>query len=261
MTVTSSFQVFRERMINNGSLKKPIKKRINDKIITYDPNNKKLSYQMVLCLGLLPDEVEYDISKMLHMDKMKNDVLQIHYEPQWGGYEDYQFNVMQLCDKEMMENSNERHIRNIPHTCRDATIFLRHRCQCNHKNGKRCGRRVDENMYQDPNSQFFNYPAVNKRFRTLPDNSYRETNYRNVFPEIDENILEDYKQYFRMCKKHRTEWSRSNTSHRHEMIRQQLENMGYRINKHDYLVRNSYPFRPYRHLRKRVLTLPPDIVG
>mgnify|MGYP003136104488 CR=1 FL=1 len=238
MTLTTSFEVFRQRMIDNGSLKKTIQKRTHDKIITYDPNTNKLSYQMILCLGLLPNELVDDkliepIYKYNHMKVMKNDILEIpndywgqcHFDGNGTKLEvpipvviNTQLNV--LKDK-MFDKCSYKHLTNVTNFNKLSLLkfpeskFVRendviYTCHCNHKNGKQCLRKSKE--YDE---------CVERRMSSLYDTTYRQ------FPGV----------HLRMCKKHKKEWNENPLSHKKQMIQNQLDNLGFRINDYGYLLR------------------------
>jgi hypothetical protein len=240
MTVTTSFEVFRQRMIDNGSLKKTIEKRTHDKIITYDPNTNKLSYQMILCLGLLPNELVDDkliepIYKYNHMKVMKNDILEIpkdrrvecHFDPYDDRVEldvpipvliDTQLNV--LKDK-MFDKCSYKHLTNVSNFKKLSLLkfpeskFVRQNdvistCHCNHKNGNQCLRHSKE--YDED---------VEERMSSLYNIKY------GGFPGV----------HLRMCRKHLKEWNENPLSHKEQMIQNQLDNLGFRINDYGYLLR------------------------
>ena len=238
MTLTTSFEVFRQRMIDNGSLKKTIQKRTHDKIITYDPNTNKLSYQMILCLGLLPNELVDDkliepIYKYNHMKVMKNDILEIPKDRWVDRYYtldsltqlevpirvllDTQLNV--LKDK-MYDKCSYKHLTNVNHNTKFCNNLLSrpdkrgerimYSCHCNHKNGNQCVRYSNETDRE-----------VRQRMNSLYNISYRE------LPGV----------HLRMCKKHLKEWNENPLSHKKQMIQNQLDNLGFRINDYGYLLR------------------------
>jgi len=238
MPVTTSWKVFNQRLIDNGSLKKSIQKRTHDKIITYDPNTNKLSYQMILCLGLLPDELVDEkliepIYKYNHMKVMKNDILEIPKD-RWGhcyytwDYKtmldvpirvllDTQLNV--LKDK-MYDKCSYKHLTNVNHNTKFCNNLLSrpdkrgerimYSCHCNHKNGNQCLRYSNETDRE-----------VRQRMNSLYNTSYRE------FPGV----------HLRMCNKHLKEWNENRASRKRQMIRRQLDNLGFHVNKYGYLLR------------------------
>jgi len=239
MTVTTSFEVFRQRMIDNGSLKKTIQKRTHDKIITYDPNTNKLSYQMILCLGLLPNELVDDkliepIYKYNHMKVMKNDILQIpkdlwvecNYDPYTEDLTklevpiqvkiDTQLNVLKdkmfhKCSYKYLTNVNDsqKHSLELKQVQYDDVVT--YTCHCNHKNGNQCLRKSNE--YDSD---------VRQRMNTL----YNTSSYQHITGV-----------HLRMCKKHLKEWNENRASRKRQMIRRQLDNLGFRINDYGYLLR------------------------
>ena len=238
MTVTTSFEVFRQRMIDNGSLQKSIQKRSNDKIITYDPNTNKLSYQMILCLGLLPNDLVEDkliepIYKHNHMKVMKNNILQIPND-YWGKCHFAEdgtklevpipvliYPKVQLLKVKMFDKCSYKHLTNVSNYKKLSLLkftesdYFQHNdvmytCHCNHKNGNQCLRKSKE--YDED---------VERRMSSLYNTSYRE------FPGV----------HLRMCKKHLKEWNESQASHKRQMIQNQLDNLGFHVNKYGYLLR------------------------
>ena len=226
MTVTTSFEVFRQRMIDNGSLQKSIQKRYNDKIITYDPNTNKLSYQMILCLGLLPDELVEEkfiepIYKYSHMKRMKNDILQIPKD-RWGkchytedGRTKLDVPIPVLIDTQidrfkdkMFDKCSYKHLTNVNNFKDNDVMYT---CHCNHKNGNQCLRKSNE-CDSD----------VRQRMNTL----YNTSSYQH-FPGV----------HLRMCNKHLKEWNENRASRKRQMVRRQLDNLGFRINDYGYLLR------------------------
>jgi hypothetical protein len=238
MPVTTSWKVFNQRLIDNGSLKKTIQKRTHDKIINYDPNTNKLSYQMILCLGLLPDELVEDkliepIYKYNHMKVMKNDILDIPND-YWGvshytedGTTKLKVPVRVLINPqierfkdEMFEKCSYKYLTNVSHKQKCSIEKrlsqhydpIRQDCHCNHKNGNQCLRHFNE-WGTD----------VIQRMNTLYNTSYKH------FPGV----------HLGMCNKHRKEWNESTHSHKKQMIQNQLDNLGFHVNKYGYLLRGN----------------------
>jgi len=238
MTLTTSFEVFRQRMIDNGSLQKSIQKRTHDKIITYDPNTNKLSYQMILCLGLLPNELVDDkliepIYKYNHMKVMKNDILELpndywgvyHYDPYTNDTPKLEVPIRVLISPQidrlkdkMFDKCSYKHLTNVSHKqkCSIEKKLSKHYtpihkgCHCNHKNGNQCLRYSKE---WDEH--------VERRMNTLYNTSYKH------FPGV----------HLCMCEKHLKEWNENPLSHKKQMIQNQLDNLGFHVNDYGYLLR------------------------
>jgi hypothetical protein len=234
MPVTTSWKVFNQRLIDNGSLKKTIQKRTNDKIITYDPNTNKVTYQMILCLGLLPDELVDDkliepIYKHLHMKRMKNDVLQIHKDQYVTVHPDpndlskdvksifisselkkWQIKMFEKCWSDNLHNTPGL----LPKTYRGYIDLIMNGCHCNHNNGNQCCYRSKEHWSE------VEYRVKNHVPEYIPYMYYNGLN-------------------FRMCCKHYKEFMRSPLSHKKRMIQNQLENVNLHVNKYGYLLRGN----------------------
>ena len=218
MTVTTSFEVFRQRMIDNGSLQKSIQKRTHDKIITYDPNTNKLSYRMILCLGLLPDELVEPIHKRLYTRLMKEDVLDVGWS---------RFTLGNHAMNVLLDKCTRRYLNDalVTKRIKDKYIdepeeFMTELCHCRHKNGNRCCRKVKEKHHD-----------IRLRLKSIPK-GYDTPDYYN---ELSSGFYQPFTM-MGMCDKHINEWNNSPSDHKKQMIKDQLQCLGYRLH-NGYILR------------------------
>ena len=79
MTITSDFNQFCCTYHKNNGSTNPLDERVikqtrKDDIIYFDEGTKKFSYTKKLCVGLLPQDLEEDIAKMIHMYQFKKNI-------------------------------------------------------------------------------------------------------------------------------------------------------------------------------------------
>jgi len=79
MTITSDFNQFCSTYHKNNGSTNPLDERVikqtrKDDIIYFDKDTKKFSYTKKLCVGLLPQDLEEDIAKMIHMYHFKKNI-------------------------------------------------------------------------------------------------------------------------------------------------------------------------------------------
>ena len=219
MPVTTSWEVFNQRLIDNGSLKKTIQKRSNDKLITYNPNINKVTYRMILCLGLLPDELVEPIHKRLYTRLMKEDVLDVG----WSRFTLGNHAMDVLLDKCTRHYLNDALVtkRIKDKYIDDPHDFMTELCHCRHKNGNRCCRKMKEKHHD-----------IRLRLKSIPK-GYDTPDYYNVLRSGFYQPL----TMMGMCDKHIKEWNNSLLDyHKKQMIRDQLQCLGYRIH-NGYMLR------------------------
>jgi hypothetical protein len=192
---------------------------------------------MILCLGLLPNELVDEkliepIYKYNHMKVMKNDILEIPKD-RWGECHytedgrtkldvpipvliDTQLNV--LKDK-MFDKCSYKHLTNVNDSQKHSLGLkqvqyddvVTYTCHCNHKNGNQCLRKSNESDRE-----------VRQRMNSL----YNTSSYQHI-PGV----------HLRMCKKHLKEWNENRASRKRQMVRRQLDNLGFYVNDYGYLLR------------------------
>ena len=79
MTITSDFNQFVKTYHKNNGSTNPLDERVikqtrKDDIIYFDKDTNKFSYTKKLCVGLLPQDLEEDIAKMIHMYQFKKNI-------------------------------------------------------------------------------------------------------------------------------------------------------------------------------------------
>ena len=79
MTITSDFNQFCSTYHKNNETTNPLDERVikqtrKDDTIYFDEDSKKFSYTKKLCVGLLPQDLEEDIAKMIHMYQFKKNI-------------------------------------------------------------------------------------------------------------------------------------------------------------------------------------------
>lgn len=145
MVITSDFNQFVETYHKNNGTTNPLEGRVievkkrKDDTIYFDKDKKKFSYTKKLCLGLLPQDVEEDIARMIHQHHFKTKIF-MSAVPKYGRKTLYHNPVNR---KYMRPTHNylkfpiARYLWDVRHS--------RYYCNCYTKKGTICGNSSDSN--------------------------------------------------------------------------------------------------------------------
>ena len=139
MVITSDFNQFVETYHKNNGSTNPLEGRVievqkrNEDTIYFDKDKKKFSYTKKLCLGLLPQDVEEDIAKIIHQHQFKTKIF-ISAVPKYGRKTLYHNPVNR---KYMRPTHN---YLKFPPIDRNVGWDSHYRCSCYTKRGTICGK-------------------------------------------------------------------------------------------------------------------------